>query len=164
MERLWAPWRMKYIKDMEAHENEGCVFCSLPQNGDDKKVYILYRGRKNYVVMNKYPYNNGHLLIVPYLHTGEQNDLDDSSALELWKLTGKCKKVLEKAFNPDGFNIGMNVGRVAGAGIEQHIHMHIVPRWNGDTNFMPVVGDVKVVSQGLEDAYDQLLPHFHSEE
>ncbi len=159
MKRLWAPWRMVYLKNIDK-KKKGCVFCEEPKEDRDKENLILFRGKKCYVIMNLYPYNNGHLMVVPYKHTSDSSELEDSLALEMWKLLNKCKKVLKTAFNPDGFNIGMNIGRTAGAGIDQHIHMHIVPRWNGDTNFMPIIGQTKVISQELYDAYDSLLPHF----
>jgi ATP adenylyltransferase len=109
--------------------------------------------------MNLYPYNNGHLMVIPYKHTSDI-DIDPETSAELWELLCRCKRALMGVMNPDGFNVGMNLGRTAGAGIDQHIHMHIVPRWNGDTNFMPVVGETKVISQALSSTYDALLPHF----
>jgi ATP adenylyltransferase len=159
--RLWAPWRMKYITGIEK-KDEGCVFCSKPQQNRerDRDNLLLYRGEKCFVLMNLFPYNNGHLMIIPYQHTSDILNVDAETSAELWALVCKSKSALTAAMHPDGFNIGMNIGRVAGAGIDQHIHMHIVPRWNGDTNFMPVVGETKVISQSLNDAYDALLPHF----
>jgi len=159
--RLWAPWRMKYITGIEK-KDEGCIFCSKPKQGreHDRDNLLLYRGEKCFVLMNLFPYNNGHLMVIPYQHTSDILDIDVETSIELWALVGKSKTALTAVMNPDGFNIGMNIGRVAGAGIDQHIHMHIVPRWNGDTNFMPVVGETKVISQSLNDAYDALLPRF----
>lgn len=159
LDKLWAPWRMEYIRDIHQKDG-GCIFCVKPKEDGDRENLILFRGKKNFVIMNRYPYNNGHLMVVPYKHASDSSDLGDAAALEMWKLTNKCKDVLTKAFHPDGFNIGMNIGRTAGAGIDQHIHMHIVPRWNGDTNYMPIIGETKVVSQGLLDAYDILKPYF----
>jgi len=158
--RLWAPWRMKYVSGIEK-KDEGCIFCSKPKQSRDcdRDNLLLYRGGKCFVLMNLYPYNNGHLMIIPYQHTSDILDLAPEVSAELWTLVCKSKTALTAVMNPDGFNIGMNIGRVAGAGIDQHVHMHIVPRWNGDTNFMPVVGETKVISQSLEDAYDALLPH-----
>ncbi|MFP4418127.1 MAG: HIT family protein [Chitinivibrionales bacterium] len=158
MENLWAPWRMRYIQDVDI--KEGCVFCLAPKDTDDKKNHLIYRGKHNFVIMNIFPYNNGHLMIVPYEHTSSIDSLVDEAALELWHLVRHAKNALLESFNPEGFNIGMNLGRIGGAGIDEHIHMHIVPRWNGDTNFMPVIGQTKVISQSLEDAYDALKPHF----
>jgi len=159
--RLWAPWRMKYISGIEK-KDEGCIFCSKPDQGRecDRDNLLLYRGEKCFVLMNLFPYNNGHLMIIPYKHTSDILDIDPDTSAELWSLVCKSKAALTAVMKPDGFNIGMNIGRTAGAGIDRHIHMHIVPRWNGDTNFMPVVGETKVISQSLNDAYDALLPHF----
>jgi ATP adenylyltransferase len=150
---------MVYIKDFEKR-NEGCVFCAKPSQSEDEENLILYRGERSYVVMNLYPYNNGHLLIVPFVHVPEPADLDDATGLELWQLVTRSTKVLREAFRPDGFNIGINVGRGGGAGIHQHLHVHVVPRWNGDTNFMPVVGETKVISQALSETYQTLRSHF----
>ncbi len=159
MDKLWAPWRMEYVQRVDAKDG-GCVFCTVPQKENDRDNLILYRGETSFVILNKYPYNNGHCMVVPYKHTADSADLDNDVALEMWQLINKCKAVLTQAFHPDGFNIGMNVGRTAGAGIDQHVHMHIVPRWNGDTNFMPIIGETKVVSQGLLETYDALASHF----
>lgn len=160
MDLLWAPWRMQYIQAIE--KDDGCIFCTKPSQSEDKKNLILYRGKKCFVLMNLYPYNNGHLMVVPYHHTSDIAVLDRESSCEMWDLICLSRKVLSAAIRPDAFNIGMNIGRVAGAGIDQHIHMHIVPRWNGDTNFMPVIGATKVISQAINDTYDTLLPHFIS--
>jgi len=159
MDRLWAPWRMRYISTIDSR-NEGCIFCTKPRESNDRDNLILLRGSHVFIIMNLYPYNNGHLMIVPYQHTSDILTLSPETAAELWEGVCLCKQVLTQAFKPDGFNVGMNLGRTAGAGIDQHVHMHIVPRWNGDTNFMPVVGETKVISQGIEETYDQLFPHF----
>ncbi len=159
MERLWAPWRMKYIQGIDRDDSE-CIFCVKPTEEDDRGSLILLRGEKAFVLMNLYPYNNGHLMVVPYLHTSNMADLDESTVSEIWGLCHRCVDVLGRALRAEGFNIGLNLGRVAGAGIDQHLHLHIVPRWNGDTNYMPVTGETKVISQSLEDAYDSLLPYF----
>ncbi len=156
MDRLWAPWRMKYIREGIDKPENGCVFCVTLGESDDRRNLILYRGTTAFVICNKFPYNNGHLMVVPYQHTFNIDDLDDACSLEVWKLAARSRRVLTEAFSPDGFNIGMNLGRVAGAGIDTHLHMHIVPRWNGDANFMPVVGETKVISQSLEETYDAL--------
>ncbi|HEX7510376.1 MAG TPA: HIT domain-containing protein [Chitinivibrionales bacterium] len=159
MKRLWAPWRMKYIKAIGA-KNEGCIFCIKPQQSDDRNNFIIMRGNHCFIILNAFPYSNGHLLIIPYFHTSELDALDESVSAELWRYTVLCKNVLKKIYKPDGFNIGMNLGRAAGAGIEQHLHIHIVPRWNGDTNFMPIMSETRVLSESLLDTYDALLPHF----
>ena len=160
MDKLWAPWRMKYIKEAIDKPQNGCVFCVRAKQTDDKKNLILYRGKFAFVICNAFPYNNGHLMVVPYTHTSNMDELDDACALEVWKLVALCRRVLSKAFKPDGFNIGINLGRVAGAGIDTHLHVHIVPRWNGDSNFMPVIADTKVISQSLEEAYEELVEGF----
>ena len=159
MKKLWAPWRMEYLRTID-HKETGCIFCTKPKQKSDRENLILFRGKKNFVIMNRYPYNNGHLMIVPYKHASDSARLKDDVALEMWTLTNMCKAALTRAFHPEGFNIGMNIGRAAGAGIDQHIHMHIVPRWNGDTNCMPVICGTKVISQGLWETYDALAPYF----
>jgi ATP adenylyltransferase len=158
---LWAPWRMAYIAGIEK-KDEGCIFCTKPQQdgGRDRDNLLLYRGKTCFVLMNLFPYNNGHLMIIPYKHTSDILDIDHETSSELWSLVCRSKQALTDVMRPDGFNIGMNIGRTAGAGIDQHIHMHIVPRWNGDTNFMPVIGETKVISQALTDTYDALAKFF----
>ena len=161
MDRLWAPWRMQYIQGIDK-KDEGCVFCTKPSEKNDRENLILHRGHSSFVVMNLYPYNNGHLMVIPYAHTSDILSIDPEASSEIWKLLCLCKLVLTKAFKPDGFNIGMNLGRSAGAGIDQHVHLHIVPRWNGDTNFIPVLSETKVISQTLHETYDALRIHFQS--
>jgi ATP adenylyltransferase len=161
METLWAPWRMSYMKKLNNPSKDGaCVFCVKNTETSDEANLVLYKGKKTFVVMNLYPYNNGHLLVIPCSHTAAFETLDQECWLEVWHLLALCKKVLGEALKPDGFNIGMNLGRSAGAGIEDHLHWHIVPRWNGDTNFLPVLGNTKVMSQSLEDCYAMLRPYF----
>ncbi len=154
MKQIWAPWRMVYIGGDHGDE---CVFCekaSSDQNEDEANL-VLLRGEKTFVIMNLYPYINGHLLIVPKRHVGEIEDLTEEEMMELFKMTQKMVRVL-RAFNPQGFNVGVNIGRVAGAGVPGHFHIHVVPRWSGDTNFMPVLGDVRVISESLEGTYKKL--------
>lgn len=155
MERLWAPWRMEYI--LAPHEGE-CIFCEALKKGE--KGYILVREELAFVIMNTYPYNNGHIMVAPTRHIGVIEDLSNDEILSLSKLIKRSLKVLQDMLNPDASNIGMNLGRVAGAGVEDHIHIHIVPRWNGDTNFMPVISDTKIVSQGLDETYRILKEGF----
>ncbi len=162
MDRLYAPWRSKYIMAPEGHD--GCILCNAYKAENDRKYYILHRGKYAFVIMNIYPYNNGHLMVVPYLHVNKIEDLPEKVSLEIFSLIQKSVIVLKKAYNPDGFNIGMNLGRVAGAGIKDHLHTHIVPRWNGDTNFMPVLGDTKILSIDIDSVYDKLLPLFKENE
>jgi ATP adenylyltransferase len=159
MERLWAPWRMQYIQAIDTPD-AGCIFCTKPKQDTDRDNLILWRGKYCFVIMNRFPYSNGHLLIVPYHHTAHIEDIDDGTAVELWKTAAKSTGILSRKFKAEGFNIGLNLGRLAGAGIDQHVHLHVVPRWNGDANFMPVLGDTRVISQGLLEAYDALLPEF----
>jgi len=159
MDQLWAPWRMSYIANVDKID-EGCIFCTKPQQNDDQSNLILFRGSAAYVIMNLYPYNNGHLMVIPYQHTSDMLDLPAETAAEMWSLLCVSKKALSAAIHPDAFNIGMNLGRTAGAGIDQHVHMHIVPRWNGDTNFMPVIGETKIISQGIGETYSLLHPYF----
>jgi ATP adenylyltransferase len=151
---------MKYIKAMGNTHDEGCIFCTKPAQQKDRENFILHRGKSVFVIMNIFPYNNGHLMVVPYQHTSDITSIDTACGQELFSVVGVCTQALHAAMNPEGFNVGMNIGRTAGAGIDQHLHMHIVPRWNGDTSFFTVIGDSKVISQSLEDAYDSLLPHF----
>lgn len=157
MEHMWAPWRMEYILSPKP---EGCIFCDKPQQDSDRDNLILFRGDTCFVIMNYYPYNNGHLMIVPYRHLGNFEDLNAKEHAEMMALLGLSTSIIKKLTSPDGLNIGMNLGKVAGAGIDDHLHFHIVPRWNGDTNFMPVTGHTKVVAQTLYETYDLLKPHF----
>lgn len=159
MRQLWAPWRIKYIL---ADKADGCIFCDKPKEDKDEENLILHRGRKCFVMMNKFPYNNGHLMVAPYRHTADLAGLSPEEREEIMALAGISVEVLEKVLSAQGFNIGMNLGRVAGAGIDQHLHLHIVPRWSGDTNFMPILGDVKVISEALEETYRKLKSGFES--
>jgi len=153
MKAIWAPWRIEYITK---EKEEGCIFCDKPKEKKDRKNLILYRGTAGYIIMNRYPYSNGHLMAVPYDHINDISHLDESETLDLMNLTVLGREAL-KILNPEGFNIGMNLGRIAGAGIEGHIHFHIVPRWNGDTNFMPVIGDTKVIPEYIDQTYLKLF-------
>jgi ATP adenylyltransferase len=157
MKYVWAPWRIEYIRSAKP---SGCILCDLPQEKRDKKNYILYRGKKNFIMLNSYPYNPGHLLVAPYRHVGNLEDLTEAERNEHYELLSRSIVVLKKVLNPAGFNIGANLGRVAGAGIEDHFHSHIVPRWQGDNNFMPVLGETKVIPQALADTYDTLVGKF----
>ena len=150
MKRLWAPWRIEYILKEKA---EGCILCDKPKEGNDPQNYILYRGDKNFIILNSYPYNPGHLLVAPYRHTGDLADLTEEERNEHFEMVSRSIRALKKAFNPGGFNVGANIGKVAGAGIDDHFHSHIVPRWQGDTNCMPVLADVRVLPQALAETY-----------
>ncbi|HEW64074.1 HIT domain-containing protein [Fervidicoccus fontis] len=160
MKILWAPWRSVYIKEISKEEKGSCIFCKAIAEKDDNKNLVVFRGNKTFVIMNKYPYNSGHLMVVPYKHVSRIENLDNEELLELSTLIVRSVKVLTELYRPDGFNIGMNIGRAAGAGIEDHIHVHIVPRWIGDTNFMPVIGETRVISENLTEAYAKIKEAF----
>jgi ATP adenylyltransferase len=155
---LWAPWRIQYIM---SDKDDGCIFCDKPRQRDDATNLILWRGKTGFVVMNLYPYNNGHLMIVPYAHVPSLTDLDAPQRAELFGLTAACEAILRQTLRPDGFNIGLNLGAAAGAGFADHLHIHIVPRWTGDTNFMPVLGELRVIPEHIKQTYGTLVPHFH---
>jgi ATP adenylyltransferase len=157
MKRLWAPWRLQYVT---GDKPEGCVFCQKPLEGNDRAAYILYRGTHAYVILNAFPYNNGHLMVVPFAHTSALEDLPPQTTHEMMDLGQLACRVLKTAMNPNGINVGFNLGAAAGAGIADHLHMHVVPRWSGDTNFMPVVADVRVIPQSLDDTYQLLTKAF----
>ena len=159
MDYLWAPWRIEYIKSAR-EEGESCFLCSKPVRRNDAVDLILYRGQYCYVIMNSYPYNTGHLMVAPYRHIANLEDMTTKERNEQCKLISNSITVLKEVFKADGFNIGMNLGRIAGAGIDKHIHAHVVPRWVGDTNFMPVVSEIKVVNEALEDTYKKLVVKF----
>lgn len=162
MERLWAPWRMAYIMTMVKQNDDGCVFCRMLAEPDDTRNLILYRDRLAFVVMNLYPYNTGHLMVVPVRHTGDFGSLSSEEHLSLATLLQRAQSALEHTMSPHGFNLGMNLGRASGAGIADHLHYHIVPRWTGDSNFMSVVSDTKIMSEGLPETYRRLKEVFDS--
>lgn len=153
MKYLWAPWRMTYIKSAERY---GCFFCKYSKQKNDKKNLILYRGDKTFCMINKFPYNTGHVMVATKAHKGKLNRLTDDEMTEMFKMSAMIKSAIDLSMKPHGYNIGINLGRTAGAGIVGHIHMHIVPRWNGDTNYMPVVANTKVMPIALDKLYNQL--------
>ena len=153
MEHIFATWRMAYIA---APKHEGCIFCDFPAERRDAERYILHRGESCFVILNLYPYNPGHMMVVPYRHTNVYESLTDPEALDMHRLTARAVALLKREMRPDGFNIGINLGHPAGAGVEGHLHRHIVPRWNGDNNFMPVLADTRVVPESLEATYRKL--------
>jgi ATP adenylyltransferase len=166
-QRLWAPWRLEYIKAARGKArgrvsggSGECIFCSKPELGDDAKSLIPYRGERCFVMLNAFPYTNGHLMIAPYEHTAALEALDQSTSLELMTLTQRSLRALDSAYAPDGYNIGVNLGTIAGAGVADHVHVHVVPRWAGDTNFMPVIADTRVLPQSLEDGYAEVRDAF----
>jgi ATP adenylyltransferase len=153
MQRLWAPWR-KYITHQKT---KGCIFCQKPKSGNDAENLVLERGRKAFVMLNLYPYNNGHLLVSPYRHLSKLTLMTPEESAEIFSTAQKMIRKLDKLLKPHGYNIGFNIGRAAGAGYDKHVHLHIVPRWTGDTNFMPVIAGDKVISESLQDLRKQLL-------
>lgn len=163
MKRLWAPWRMEYILD--ERKLDSCLFCDISGNGKtrksaDRKNLILLRRENCFVLMNKYPYNNGHLMVVPYFHTSSFEGLADEALFDLITTVKKSVDNLKQTFNPDGFNIGLNFGKVAGAGMESHMHIHIVPRWTGDTDSMPIIAETRVMPEHLSKTYAKLRKVF----
>ena len=163
MDRLYSPWRSKYIdtfKGTEKKEETACVFCSAIENSDDKERLIVHRGMLAFVIMNLYPYNSGHMMIVPNRHTADFGSLAEEELAECTKLLQKAQKALEDLSRPHGYNIGMNLGKAGGAGIDDHLHWHILPRWNGDTNFMPIIADIKMVSEDMEKQWVELSAFF----
>jgi ATP adenylyltransferase len=147
MERLWAPWRLEYVQN--ADKQDGCIFCKAAESDDDEGQLVVHRGEHAFVLLNKFPYASGHLLVAPYRHGLNFGDLDDAEILEVHHLGAQGLDALAAAYGPEGFNLGWNIGRIAGAGIPDHGHLHVVPRWAGDTNFMPVLGDVRVIPEHL---------------
>ena len=160
MPQLWAPWRMAYIDD--GAKESGCIFCTKYRQEDLKAALVLTHSRHAVVMMNKYPYNNGHLLIAPKHHESSLAGLAPEEYSDLSEVLRRAVEIVKTVLNPGGVNLGMNLGKCAGAGIEDHLHWHIVPRWEGDTNFMPVIGETRVMPQHLADSYDRLQPHFHN--
>jgi len=160
MERLWTPWRMAYIKDN--HRQKGCFLCDLPalDPSNDLESLILVRGELSFVILNKFPYNSGHLLVAPYRHVPNYEDIAVEEHAEMAILTGRCIQALNAEYVPQGYNIGLNQGTAAGAGIPDHVHSHVVPRWGGDTNYMTTVGETKVLPEALEETYKKLRPYF----
>jgi ATP adenylyltransferase len=160
MKNLWAPWRMGYI--LSDQKNDGCIFCPGPDRSKDKERLILHVGPSTIVMMNRFPYNNGHLLVAPIKHASGLELLSRQATLDLLVGVRKAVEILREVMSPEGFNVGLNLGHVAGAGMEDHIHFHIVPRWKGDTNFMTVLGDVRVIPEHIRGTYEKLKPYFNT--
>ena len=162
MDRLWSPWRGEYIASATASDSsERCVFCEIQADArNDQQNFVLHRARLNFVVLNIHPYSSGHLLIVPNEHTAELNAVSKETSDELMDLTKRAESAIQEAYQPDGINIGMNLGRAAGAGIAGHVHVHMLPRWNGDTNFMTTVGDTRVLPEDLTTTFGRLHDRF----
>lgn len=163
MQRLWAPWRMEYILAAQDPERNACIFCTLPRAQADRENLILWRGRHAFIILNKFPYNPGHLMVAPYTHTADLNRLVPDELIELMLDVRRAVNCLGGAMRPDGYNIGTNLGRTAGAGVLDHLHYHVVPRWDGDHNFMPILAETKVMPQHLQRTYDQLVVLFQQE-
>jgi len=155
MKIIWAPWRKSYITN--CHKQSECFFCDMIKDSEDQKNLILYRSTSVFVVLNKFPYTNGHLMIVPYDHVSNLSDLDSEKMLDLLSTTSKAIQWLSASMNPQGYNIGMNLGKIAGAGLENHIHMHVVPRWLGDLNFMTCISETRIISESLSENYQSIL-------
>lgn len=162
-ERLWAPWRDAYVSAPKS-EPGGCIFCEKLREHRDVENYILLRAERNFVILNAFPYNNGHLMVVPYEHVGDLERVPPATLAEMMSIAQRCVAVLRSSLKPAGYNMGMNLGTPAGAGVADHLHLHVVPRWVGDTNFMPVLADVRVLSQALSSTYDLLRGGFEEME
>ncbi len=160
MKRLWASWRMKYIS--KAGKETGCVFCNALAKQDDSSNLIVMRGERAFVILNKFPYTSGHLMVAPLAHQATLEDLDPATRAEMMELATLCMSTLRKVYNPQAFNMGANIGEAAGAGVPGHVHLHIVPRWNGDTNFMSTVGDIRVMPEELEDTYRRVQEYLRA--
>jgi ATP adenylyltransferase len=159
-QRIWAPWRLAYVKDASKDTGDECIFCAKPKEDEDEKNLIVHRGERAFVILNLFPYTNGHMMVAPYEHVGAIEAIDAETVAEMMALSQRGIRILDDVYAPQGYNVGFNQGRVAGAGVEHHIHMHVVPRWGGDTNFMPVLGDTRVMPQSLEDSYAAISEKF----
>jgi ATP adenylyltransferase len=158
MDHIWSPWRYKYIASADQHE--GCVLCRIERERKDAENYVVHRARLNFILLNLFPYTSGHLMIVPYEHQASLAAIDEATTTEMMELAKRAQNALEAEYHPDGFNIGMNLGRSAGAGIADHLHMHVVPRWSGDANFVSVVGETRVLPEDLTTTCEKLKRHF----
>jgi ATP adenylyltransferase len=157
-QRLWAPWRMSYVQG--DRKDEGCIFCLAAESSDDDGRLVIHRGERCLVMLNAFPYNSGHLMVFPHRHVASIEDLDEDELLELMTLTRRALRAVRDAYAPDGFNLGVNEGKIAGAGFADHVHLHVVPRWAADSNFMAVTADTRVLPQSLEDSYSRLRERF----
>ena len=160
MEQIFAPWRIDWVERDDDEDVDGCPFCVLPERDDDRESRVVARSDRCFVLLNNYPYNPGHVMVIPRTHTGEYADLDRATLLDHARLKQATFEALGDAVDPGGFNAGLNLGRGAGGSIDDHLHTHVVPRWEGDTNYMPVVGDTKVIVQALDETYDRLHDAF----
>jgi len=158
MDYLWTPWRYQYIVSLK--NPSGCVFCIETSGECDERDFVVFRGKSSFVILNIFPYTTGHLLVAPYTHTADFQSCSPEESSEMLELAKRCQFALQQTYNPDGFNLGMNLGRCAGAGVEHHLHMHVVPRWIGDSNFMTIVGETRVLPESLETTFGKLRPYF----
>jgi len=158
MTHLWTPWRSTYMTQKK--DKSRCIFCDAAADSSDEKNLVVHRGASCFVLLNRYPYTSGHIMIAPYEHAARLNRIAEATTDEIIRLTRRAENILEEIYRPDGLNFGMNLGQAAGAGIEQHIHMHVLPRWNGDANFMTSVGNTRVIPEALEDTYAKLKNGF----
>lgn len=154
MDYLWTPWRYRYIAD--ASKDEGCIFCDAFAAKDDAKTHIVFRGAKNFVLLNRFPYTSGHVMVVPYAHVAELSAAEPDTLADMMRIAQRVQSALEKTYHPQGYNLGMNLGRAAGAGVIGHLHLHVLPRWSGDANFMTVVGETRVEPEDLFTTYEKL--------
>ena len=161
MDYLWSPWRMEYIESN--HKENGCVFCNAQAKRDGAENLIAYRGRLSYVILNRFPYTSGHLMVIPFVHKPNLEELDSETRAEMMELTSRCTTKLGSIYRPQGFNVGVNIGEAAGAGVQEHVHIHIVPRWRGDTNFMSSVSGTRVLPEALEDTYKRVKAAFEKD-
>jgi ATP adenylyltransferase len=159
MEHIWSPWRYKYIAS--ADRQDGCVFCRVRDEQKDDESYVVYRAQLNFLILNLFPYTSGHLMIVPYEHTSSLASVDEATTTEMMALAKRAQSALDSLYRPDGFNIGMNLGRSAGAGIADHLHLHVVPRWAGDANFVSIIGETRVLPETLATTYEKLKNYFN---
>jgi ATP adenylyltransferase len=162
MNQLWSPWRMEYIQNHD--KEEGCVFCNAQAKEDGAENLIVHRGERAYVILNRYPYTSGHLMVNPFEHVSSIEELEPEARAEMMELTSRSTTALSNIYRPQGFNIGINMGEAAGAGVLGHVHIHIVPRWKGDTNFMSSVGQTRVLPEALEDTYERVRQYFQQAE
>lgn len=165
MDYVWSPWRYHYIRANAdgVHMRDGCVFCLAPNAPDPAATLVALRGERNFVILNLFPYTSGHLMVVPYVHVSSLAALDDETTTEMMALVKRAQRALDAIYKPDGYNIGLNLGKAAGAGIEQHLHMHVVPRWTGDANFVSVIGETRVIPEDLQTTYEKVTEYFANE-
>ena len=156
MKRLWAPWRIKYLESPKPQNHSGCIFCDKILSDLDHENLVLFRGHHACVVLNLYPYNSGHVMVIPYCHVSRPSDVPAETVAEMWSLVNRAIDALDKSVAPEGYNVGLNIGKAAGAGVDEHLHLHVVPRWAGDTNFMTVLDDTRIMPEALDRTYHKL--------